>query len=218
MTRLLLLALCACSAAPDAGVYIPQRFDADLEAASAAIEHRVTAETFLAPLRALAAPFSAPPVVRQRGTMRIETGDTACDYDYDLPRPYVSAVWREPRVGEQVAADFWTSGIGAPPWPQLLLVEVRDTYDTAKFPADSLGFPSCWLHVDLAHAKAVWPGSEETNWARLDGSRIKVRLVPTPDMVGKTIVMQSVVILPTVYARSGIVLGPALLVCVGEAR
>lgn len=212
-----LCALAACSAAPS---WTPP-VATDLNSAGPPVE-RVAEASFADMAKAvfapLTAPFAAAPHVRVPGAIRIETGDTPCDYDYELPRPFVAVDWREPQVGKLVAADFWTCGIGAPPWPQFLLAEIRDTYDTAHFNAAPIGFPGCWLHVDLARCFPVWPGGDESNWCRGDGSRVAVRFVPTPDLVGKTVVLQSVVIVPRDVVRSGVVLGPALLVAVGESR
>lgn len=211
------LLMSSCTAAKG---FTPPAAD-DLDTAGPPVE-RVTDASFTEVVKAMFAPIAAPfvsaPRIRVPGAIRIETGDTPCEYDYELPRPSIAVDWREPQVGKLVAADFWTMGIGAPPWPQFLLCEIRTVYDGARFNATTLGLPGCWLQVDLARAFPVWPGSTEDNWCRRDGSRIAVRFTPTPDLVGKTIVLQSVVFTPRDVVRSGIVLGPALLVCVGEAR
>lgn len=218
---LVLVLIAACSSSPTWSPPVAP----DLDTAGPPVpDAQITEATFTAPLKAMFAPLAAPFVtqhVRMPGAIRIETGDTPCEYDYELPRPSVSVEWREPQVGQVVAADFMSCGIAAPGWPQCLICEIRDVYDTAHFSADVLGLPGCWLHVDLAHAFAVWPGSDEGNWAaRLPGDegRVRVRFTPTADLLGKTVVLQSVVFTPRDVVRAGIVLGPALLVCVGEPR
>lgn len=202
----------------------------------------ITEATFTAPLAAMFAPLAAPfvtPHVRVPGAIRIETGDTPCEYEklvatdkdgnavldvdgnpilYEMPRPQVVVDWREPQVGRVVSATFWSMGVSAPPWPQFLLAEIRDTYDTSHFSAEALGLPGCWLHVDLARAFPVWPGSDPDNWCRRDGAHVHVQFRPTLDLLGKTVVLQSVLFAPRDVVRTGIVLGPALLVCVGEPR
>lgn len=223
-----LCALAACSAAPS---WTPPGA-ADLEHAGPPAE-RVVEASFVDVAKAmfapLTAPFASPP--RIPGAIRRETGDTPCDYEpmlwegpdgrtvtTEYPRPWVNYVDREPMVGREVAADFLTAVDSAPPWPMFLLMEVRDTFDVMHYPADALGMPGCEVQVDLARCKPVWPGGDPGNWAFGDGARIRVRFVPTADLVGKTVVIQSVVLPPKDIVRSGVVLGPALLVAVGEAR
>lgn len=172
------------------------------------------------------------PIARIPGAIRRETGDTVCEYETmtweypdgrsaqtRFPSPWVNFVDREPMVGREVAADFLTAIDSAPSWPQFLLAEIRDTFDSARYPTDSLGIPGCWLQVDLSRCFPVWPGGDPSNWAYGDGgARIRVRFTPTPDLVGRTVVLQSVVLPPRDVVHAGIVLGPALLVAVGEAR
>lgn len=221
MKRLLILAaalLVACTSSPTWSPPVAP----DLATAGPPVpDSPITEATFTAPLKAMFAPLAAPfvtPHVRLPGAIRIETGDTPCEYDYELPRPQVVVDWREPQVGKVVTATFWTMGTSAPGWPQILLAEIRDTYDTAHFSANVLGLPGCWLHVDLARAFPIWPGSEPENWCRRNGAHMHVEFRATPDLLGKTVVLQSVVFTPRDVARAGIVLGPALLVCVGEPR